>query len=433
MNHLRVEINSWTVSPTFAEQRSKYSLSRSSNGITIGYELKGVPREHYIDFERVPVGGLMQWMCYGSDSKATITGTFVIDMIRGMENMSGKMLTQTQAEAVALHASKKMMYSQSALYLSIGGGAAIAWRGRKEMKFPFVKAKPLEAYSTFPGPQLAILQGQYARTMWHITRSMVWIGIGVFAVGPLMNAMGMSSFTVGLYRDDRTKEVMKTIGNQDRLSRVDSNMTQNAAPGKTSPADDAYTRDDGSPSAFSDPGPGSSGNIDGANYNSSSFEQSYYNDDADSTRNVTQQTQPQQRSQGMSSQPAQNQGSDFFFDDASPTAGNDPDMGSRAPHQRSGSAWDRIRGTRPNQPQRQPLPSRLPPKEQEESFSFSSNDAEKGVAKQQAQKEFDAMLEKERKESGSGDYDKGSQAAQYGQETPGAGDSGSAWGRRRGN
>ena len=69
-----------------------------------------------------------------------------------------------------------------------------------------------------------------------------------------------------------------------------------------------------------------------------------------------------------------------------------------------------------------------------DSFSFSGNDEEKAVAKQQAQKEFDAMLDRERRESGSGDYSRGMQAIESGSEDPGSGGGGggSAWDRPRG-
>ena len=416
----------------FAEQRSKYSITKEDGGIRLGYELKDVPRNHFIAYENMPAGAFMRAMLFSGDTNTTVTGTFIVDMIRGIENTSGKMLTQTQAEGVALHSSKRMLYSTSSMYVATIGGMYIAWRGRKDMKFPFIKPRPSERYNNFPNRYIPIIKGQQARLMWHLNRGFIWVGLGVVLLSPVFNSMGGVSMITGLYRDDRTKEMMK--GLKGSLQRIQSNMPSSGAPGQTAPPLDAYTRDDSSPSAFSNTGAESSDGFSGGGYEEQGFGTAYDGGEAGATQKPTPRSFPTARSQGVSPRPSQEQdtgGSDFLFDDASPTAGNDPDMSAPAQYQ-GGSAWERLRGTR-NQAQRQPLPSRLPPREQDESFSFSGGDAEKVVAKQQAQKEFDAMLERERRESGSVDYDRGMNATQQGQENPGGGDGGSAWSRRRGS
>ena len=418
----------------FADQRSKYSVTKEDGGIRLGYELKDVPRHHFIAYENMPAGGFMRTMLF-SGSNTTVTGTFIVDIIRAIENTSGKMLTQTQAEGVALHASKRMLYSNSSLYVATIGGTYLAWRGRKDMKFPFIKPRPPERYDNFPNRYIPVLQGHTARTMWQITRNFTWVSIGVLALSPVFNSMGGVSMITGLYRDDRTKEMMK--GLKGSLQRIQSNLPSSGAPGQTAPPLDAYTGDENSPSAFSNASVDSSGDFSGSNYDDQGFDTAYNEQDPDAAGKPTPRSFPTARSQGVPPKPAQDQdagGSDFLFDDASPTAGNDPDMSAPAPYQ-GGSAWERVRGTRnqTSQSQRQPLPSRLPPKEQDDSFSFSGGDAEKAVAKQQAQREFDAMLERERRESGSVDYDRGMNATQQGQDSPGGGTGESAWSRRRGS
>ena len=71
-----------------------------------------------------------------------------------------------------------------------------------------------------------------------------------------------------------------------------------------------------------------------------------------------------------------------------------------------------------------------------DSFSFSKSDADRQYAKEQAQKEFDDMLDRERRQSGSEDYDRGMRAIESGQESPSSISSStssgiSAWERRR--
>ncbi len=418
----------------FAEQRQKYSIVREAGGIRIGYELKDVPRNHFIAYENIPAGGFMRTLLFSGETNTTVTGTFIVDMIRGIENTSGRMLTQTQAEGVALHSSKRMLYSTSSMYVATIGGAYLAWRGRKDMKFPFIKSRPPERYANFPNRYIPIIQGQHARTMWHITRGFVWMALGVVLLSPVFNSMGGVSMITGLYRDDRTKEMMK--GLKGSLQRIESNMPNRGAPGQTAPPLDAYTGDDHIPSAFSNTSDESSSDLSSGNYDAQRFDPGYDERDPVAAKKPMPRNLPPSRAQGLPSRPTQDRdtgGSDFLFDDASPTAGNDPDMAAPAPYQ-GVSAWERLRGSRnqTSQPQRQPLPSRLPPKEQDESFSFSGGEEEKVVAKQQAQKEFDALLERERRESGSVDYARGMNAAQQGQEYPGRGDSESAWSRRRG-
>ncbi|KAL6244211.1 hypothetical protein RBB50_009081 [Rhinocladiella similis] len=175
-----------------------------------------------------------------------------------------------------------------------------------------------------------------------------------------------------------------------------------------------------------------------------------------------------------SSSPASS-GSSFFDDDASPTAGNDRDM--TTPGSASGGfpgSWARIRREnqgatysnanpfqgqpKPNQgfqgqQQQQAVPQSSWERETSrtagplksddtfsqrtseqrdrgDGFSFSNTEADRQLAREQAQKEFDAMLDKERRASGSDEYDRGMRAVQSGEE--GAGTSGmSAWERRR--
>ncbi|KAF2856128.1 hypothetical protein T440DRAFT_384639 [Plenodomus tracheiphilus IPT5] len=101
-----------------------------------------------------------------------------------------------------------------------------------------------------------------------------------------------------------------------------------------------------------------------------------------------------------------------FDDDASPTGGlfqdevNSAQSQSQPPSRPGESAWDRLRrGGAPVPGQRAPPPSRRPEPERREqretstlgdSYTFVEGDDERKRAKQQAQQEFDARLERER-------------------------------------
>ena len=123
----------------------------------------------------------------------------------------------------------------------------------------------------------------------------------------------------------------------------------------------------------------------------------------------------------QASQQSSSSSFDWNDDDASPTAGNGPPIESSSPSS-SSSAWDRLRQENMrdrsnNYPQQQgqkqssrwSSPSRSPtyptPSSQSgasnsntgDSFSFSSSDSEKQLAKEQAQRDFDEMIERERR------------------------------------
>jgi len=298
---------------------------------------------------------------------------------------------------------------------------------------------------------MPILKGQAARYMWQITRGNVYIVLWLFLTNPFFRSIADTRMTVGLYSDRRTHDLTQAIkGNFDRLR---SNRASEAAAifrtgqvqqEKTSPEDEA------SPAAFDD-SQSYSGRGDYAGdgtFTDGNTDTGLISDTA------MQRQQPQQASPNSWSR-AQSRGSresfqqtgqqeksssDFFFDDASPTAGNDPDMGTSQPYskQRSGSAWGRLRrgdavgqsATQSSSNDRSSYSNQSPDFEtKSDSFSFSKGEEEKRLAKDQAQKEFDAMLDRERRESGNGDYMRAMQATEAGQESNSSTEN--AWARRR--
>lgn len=447
-----------------AEIRSHYSVSVDSSILSVGYELNGRPRTYRIPFENIPMGSISRWLLYGGPSRSRVSGTFLIDAIRGAENMAGRILNQREAEGFAFHSSKRVLYSFSGSVMAFVVGYSLAWTGRKTMKFPFMTPKPSEKYENFPNRYLPILRGQYARLMWHITRGNIYAGIGLLVAGPVFGAMGDSSMMVGLYRDDRTKDtVMKMKGNFDRINSNRARAGNPSAQPATSeqqkedtsgfgdqenqdyfnaPADDNstyYNNNSGQnfEETFSESG---SGTLAAETQSRQSASTTFSNKSSEVSRSV-----PQSQSQTTS----KSSGQGFYFDeddDASPTAGNDPDMNTPSPYQSSGSAWDRVRRGMPAPPNRQnrndvanvpegrPRISRSSPESQNDpyqskadSFSFSSSEQERQLAKEQAQKEFDDMLDRERQESGSTDYNKSMNSVESGKED----DRSSAWDRVR--
>jgi hypothetical protein len=214
------------------EIRSHYSitLDDARANLNISYTLKDRHRSFTLPFSALPLSPSSQWLLYGGPARRLTTGTFVTDILRGAENMAARDLTQSEAEGHALHASRRMLYGFAAVASSFSIGAAFAVAGRKTMKFPLRKPKPLERYDNFPNRYLPILRGQYARAMWHITRANVYTFCAFLLLQPLYSSMGDNALTVGLYRDPRTNAVLKEMkANKDpnrafQLSRISSNV-----------------------------------------------------------------------------------------------------------------------------------------------------------------------------------------------------------------
>lgn len=429
--------------------RSHYHTHVEHDAVNISYQLNNKQRSYRIPFENMPVQGLTRSLCYGSSGSAFVTGTLVIDMIRGCENITGRPVTQAEAEGIAFYSTRKIMTMYIGQITGISIGAFTAWRTRKEMKFPFRKPKAPEKYENFPARFLPLFRGSFARAMWQVTRVNIYILLWTFCCNPFFRSIADTRLTVGLYSDQRTHNLTEAI--KDRFDRLRSNRAQESATKITGnpqqqqpPSSDPRKFDDASPQGFYDSQPDSGQNdyAGDSTFTDGNVDTGLMSDSALSQRQV-QKSSPNSWSRAQSRAPRSDdasptsQSSDFFFDDASPTAGNDPDMSTPQPYSRQsgGSAWDRLRrqSSPPSSPQRSSRtgPTRETPdfETKGDSFSFSSSEGEKRLAREQAQKEFDAMLEKERNEGGQADYIRDMRATETGNETDS--NTESAWSRRR--
>lgn len=460
------------------EFRSKYSISVEPETLHIGYELKGIPRTYHLAFESIPLGTFSRWALYGGPSRSRTVGTQLIDFIRGTENMVGRPLTQREVEGYACHSSKRFQYTFAGNVVGVLAGGVIAYRNREKMKFPFRPAQPLERYRNFPNRFMPILRGDWALYAWRATRVSIWSMMGIFVAGPIFGALGNMAFYTGLNSDDRTREIMTSL--KGSLEQIASNRARGAehAPGtsgnqsrprpqrqqdaqyaeqdaqayyKDTPQDvtNDYQGDYSGDNTFTD-GSTDTGTTSDASMQSretrgpaSVFRGAYGKPAPSSQRSPPQSDQPKDSFSGSASDP-------FFDDDASPTAGNDPNMATPDPYRPQQNAWARIRnqsnqgynGATEKPPAERsggfnrglsddPYAARMGEEQQRgDTFSFSKPDADRQLAKEQAQKEFNDMLEKERRLSGSDEYDRGMSAVASGEEN--AATSGmSAWESRR--
>ena len=491
-----------------------------SEELHLKYRVNKGPLRHYrIPFDRMPVQGITRRAAFGNHWQTSVTSRSLVDLMSLMESLNGRPLTQTEAEGLALHMSRKRVYNQAATHGGVVAGCAWAFYRRKTFKFPLRKPKPVERYNAFPLQRAPFLTGRYARMAWHTTRAMAYIGVSWLMLLPLFGAMGQSAQTAHMMRDERTRALTQEFGRslqravrdiEEEPKRKIEQSSKGTAIGQgagqsSSPSDQpdshssgygeyydgskgGYVQDDNSPTSPSSQYPYSdtssnTGILRDAQMQSRTRSQRSSPSSSDpSNRNTfsPKKVDRQPRTFDSEYNPPNNSSSSSspFFDDASPTAGNDPFPDSPStPSPPPGSAWARIRqsatsSANPSSPSASspPDPSFLyssspsssptgppttnkrgiiPPhmrqsrpqsasarqlqqrsaKDEYEtsgnSFSFSKEGSERQLAKEQAQREFDRMLEAERR------GEEGGAGAGAGAGGGGAGES--AWARRRGS
>lgn len=485
--------------------RASYTWSVESESLNIGYEIDGSKPLYRLPFESMPLGTFKRWLLYGGPKRANLRATEIIDWMRGAQYVVQKPITQGEAEAFAYHISNRGVQHFTGQVAACLIGGAIAYRTRATMKFPFRSAKPMEKYQNFPSRYMPLATGPAAPQLWHIARANIWAVLCLLVSQPLISVLSNQAMVVGLYRDDRTKDLYMRINEGlDRIRPdkvgargVTRENAQRPSPeaGSRSPREGENA--DGSLQGFYPDPDAEDGN--GYRETQDSIGDAVYPDDRGEAPNLQQTTnqaswasdnlsQEQRAPASASKRPQQeayngsaygsNSGGGFFndddYDDASPTAGNHRDSATQRSSIPRGSAWARVRQeNRPNRtggaeqqaagdPESQragsgssdatPAWSRqelrdetVPPNSRSQqspyqrmkqdqnsgdSFSFSKSDADRQLAREQAQKEFNAMLDRERRQSGSDEYERGMRAVESGQESATSSRQ-SAWEQRR--
>lgn len=331
---------------------------------------------------------------------------------------------QEEVEAISFWTAKQIsIYSYSTPVGTLAG----VWRAYNTtatFRFPFWQPN-LETFNpqTFPSPRLSIIRGNNAVMAWHFLRYATYGGVAKVVSQILFGSYSMTVATVGELGDPRLKataEAARQQGQQKRGGLPGPKMPGTAG----SPQQGGMGRgrapvDDASPTGgmFSEEGASVSPSGFGSNTDTA-------NDDAspqDQPKRWPQQTRPVPAP--MQRTEPQDQPFDPF-DDASPTGG----QGARAdtsvpqPQRQQGSAWDRVRQsagrgsagrqTEYGQPQEQQrgwagVREQAQSPTASDDYAFSKETEERSLARDQAQKEFDARVERERRggdfSSGSGD------------------------------
>ena len=275
-------------------------------------------------------------------------------------------------------------------------------------------------------------EGPRARQLWHLFRALFYMGFGKFAAGMLLGSYAMSVAAVGEMSDPRLRALQETFQKEALNQRARQADIRNGMQGVSkSPSDNTGPMSQ----------PGGEGNE--RPYDDASPSSGMYFDEMSeagkptiaSAGGVAEQGQPEaqspysrfkqfsQKSQAVpppqQEQVQENDSSSFMGldDDASPTGGQGMSMDNSASAQAGASAWDRVRsGQRPvssrakpaeqSQNQDRQLPARSSWSERRgasqnadsaDSFTASNAQESRRYSREEAQKEFDAKIERERR------------------------------------
>ncbi|KAF7860773.1 hypothetical protein EAF04_008291 [Stromatinia cepivora] len=323
-------------------------------------------------------------------------------------------LRQEEIDALAFHTAKIIRINSFAPVAGLSAGIYRATQTAATFRIPFYQPN-LETFdsSVFPHPRMPYIRGFPAIIAWHTFRGLCYCYVGQTVSKMLFGAYAASVGAVGQMGDKRLKDIVKAT--TEEVARTQKNL----------PSPAGIPRPPMKPGQGQGQGQGQSQTQNTQDYDDASptGDADWYGDgNAQGSSQSTPQTFPPmkpQRRQSPAQALAQEEEKPFdLFDDASPTSGqgmNTNTSTTQSSKPTLGSAWERIRRgekpasniNTPSQSQRSGWATNTPKTSEissTDSFTFSKTEEERNLAQLEAQKEFDARVEKERR---GGDFSSG--------------------------
>ncbi|KAI9832263.1 MAG: hypothetical protein M1819_004441 [Sarea resinae] len=346
---------------------------------------------------------------------------------KGTSALLQRPLTQDEMNAIGFYTAKMISYASYGRPLGLAGGLYQAARTAEKYRFPFITPNK----DTFDPMKFLNVRGNNARILWHGLRGAAYGFMGSWIGGWFFTTYAAVVAAVGEQGDPRLKDVIEAI--RERATRASRGLpvsqqpypsvsverqqqqqqSQQTGSGRYAQQQQQQDLDDASPSSggFYDDIKGDSPTSDTGVLSDSAVRTQESRSQPSNPRSQT--SNPTTRAstfsmanaapnQPSSSRSSSSSSSDSFADsidsdDASPTAGQ---SSSSSDASGSGSVWDRIRrdaasSTDPSSGRRNNGAGAGA--EGADGFSFSRDDDEdRGRAREEAQREFDARVERER-------------------------------------
>lgn len=312
----------------------------------------------------------------------------VIDLrLRNSTAILKRPVTREEAEAISYWTAKQLSITSYGVPLGAAAGAWRTWVTRNTFRFPFYQPD-MKSFDTkaFPSPARSFLVGAEATFAWHTTRFLGYAALGQFVGRVLFASYALSVGTVGEVGDSRLKNYTKSM----------REYLQGAARKRPiGPLNDASPANTLSTETVPDIGVGRDGDIDSR-------------EELRRWESQPSSTESEAPDYGVKTE-SNTESFNRYVDDASPTGGRGVAVDTESA---GGSVWDRIRSQSTSENLRNSSGGSSWPSGQEPAQNTGRSAWPKSrrvtqmegqaeptsyVPKEEAQREFDARVERERR------------------------------------
>ncbi|KAI0888077.1 uncharacterized protein GGS22DRAFT_155045 [Annulohypoxylon maeteangense] len=365
-----------------------------------------------INFDQIPA--LQSWAPLVGHNEFSRVNHVVASLMQASK-LAKRPLTAEEVRLTSDFAASAFRWHPWVSLASISTALGFTWFGRHKFRFPFYTPRPGSAFNptVFPTKSLPLMRGPVASLAWHSLRFGLYYAICSFGFVPLGGSLANMSFEAHVFREPRLKGLQNDIKNNVMAMRASA---MNSQQGSNVRIEFPRGQDASNPDNQAQPDYGRS-------YNEVS--ENGFGERASGPSSVTSSPTPQPSwSQNTPAPVSPNtQGTrppnpaPRYVDDSDPFDDDDgspiPASVRRIEAQRTqstqgGSAWDRIRQQSQStnssgqgggwaQLRQDKAPNS---QSRTEGFAYTKQDEDKekrNYEKEQAQKEFDALLDSERR------------------------------------
>lgn len=356
----------------------------------------------HVNFDNLP----RRWSLIGQKPHPKVLYDGIRDSCRFATTVLNRPVTQEEADAMAYHFAKSLRIGSYGTPIGVVLGTAMAWRTQKDMRFP--GWAPFKEGSRFSKDAFGPLRGQMARVAWQFSRVSAYWLVGGTLGQIFFGSYALSVGLAGRAMDPRLKEFtealklrMKNGVGRENTGQVGN---QEAGPKGSETYDMARQRRDAQARSRGSRQPRAQA-ADDASPTGGAFSEDYM--EAAGASGFMSEDEVRRAADARAESP-RNQSSAAV--EQSTVASRQPTRGAQEAPAKSGSAWERLRkGAMTGEPKRSSSSTQSSgsagsrPSAQEgdgtvlgDSFGFSSNDEDRQLAKSEAQRDFDARVERER-------------------------------------
>lgn len=303
---------------------------------------------------------------------------------------AGRPLTDTETEAISYWWARSAAMQGNQVPIYLASTVYFQYKSRATGRFPFYQPKDFNPL-VFPSKNNPVIKGDGARILWRFLQTSAYYTVSRIAAAGFFASWAMSATSANIGRDERLQQwIHDAMQNQKKKLASPLNRTAEAMPGELP----KVQFDTGETNAPQDWRAQDQDQDRGAGQTAPTPQQQ--------TRWPNQPATPRPEALPQYQPPAAVNDDPFDDDDASPVA--PAARRQQPPPPPPGSAWARVRQGQVPRPEgsaqggswAKARQSGSQDANQQQSYSYSESDQEKAYAQQQAQKDFDQMLEKER-------------------------------------